>query len=210
MSYGVINGFAEKLNGIEYIGTGAKIQSVTMDNKVGRIQNIVGDGLVIDHFINGTSGKYFFINLKDVRELAEKERYHDIEQIPEYVIFALITDDGEHISSIKDIEKTRKIIEKALKNMKLSKKILWVVAVALILPFFFMPALGLIIVIPFLLFALPAIIVGLISIKIAKNKDNKTKKYMSIQYDRMEKEKLEKYLIENKFNLKTTEEELAD
>jgi len=201
MTYGVIDGSAKELNGIKYLEKGARIQSVKMNNKVGRIQNIVGEGLVIDHFINGTSGKYFFIDLKDIRELAEKERYSDIELLPEYLIFAVITEDGEHISSIKEIEKINEKIKKALKFFKFSKKIFWVSVVALILPFLFMPAIGLIIAIPFLLVILPMIIVKGIGVKIASNRGDKGIKYMSIQSDRMERKKLEEYLIENKFNL---------
>jgi len=194
MEYGIIEGFAEKLDGINRVGNGAKIQSVKLNERMERLNNISGEGSIIEHFIEGTKGKYFYINTQDIRSKLPIEHQNDV---GEYILFALITEDGEHIYDVNNIKSARHLFSKILKQVDVAKKIGLLFLIGFVFLILLAPPIALLIFVPFLFFILILSIPAIIKVKRGlKGPLNATK----IQYERMEPSKLEKFLLKNGFS----------
>ena len=196
MIYGIIEGFAENLEGIERIGESARVNCVKFSGQENRLYNVVGDGLVMQNFIDGVEGKYFYIDMKDVKNEATAEMKNAVSN---YILFAVITSRGKHTYEESKIEDARTILGSFLKTTT-HLKLLNIILISAFVGLIYFSNLLALVILPVLFMFNASKITGLLfNVFTGKRKMKKETKTIKEQYDRMNPAKLKDFLSENGF-----------
>ena len=198
MSYGIIDGFAEEVDKIERIGSGGKVGYVKFSNQEKGYFDLAADGSVMQSLLERKKGKYFYIDMRDVRNELDGEMKSTMSN---YMLFALITDSGEYIYDEQSLQNAYTLLKTCFKKSKTGLKLLYPF---LFLVMFFLifvsvtPALF--IVIGFVFFNIRKIIDIVFSVFSVKSKSaDRDLAALKEQYERMEPAKLNRFLSQNGF-----------
>ena len=102
---------------------------------------VSGMGSAGDYFSKGVPGKYFYIKLSDIKdsfyEIAPLNMKLSAESMPDMAVYAVITDDGEHVYDRELFSRTSKELDLTNNNMERISKLFSLMKFIALIPLLF-------------------------------------------------------------------------